>query len=32
MTLERIEMPNAEPQFVRTLAQIVRRALAKAPV
>ena len=28
MTLERIEMPNADPEFVRTLAGIVRRALA----
>jgi ferrochelatase len=28
MRLERIEMPNADPAFVRTLAQIVRRALA----
>jgi protoporphyrin/coproporphyrin ferrochelatase len=28
MTLERIEMPNADPEFVRTLAAIVRRALA----
>jgi ferrochelatase len=28
MTLERIEMPNADPEFVRTLATIVRRALA----
>jgi ferrochelatase len=27
MRLERIEMPNADPQFVRTLAAIVRRAL-----
>ena len=27
MTLERIEMPNADPGFVRTLAAIVRRAL-----
>jgi len=26
--LERIEMPNADPQFVRTLAGIVRRALS----
>ncbi len=32
MTLERIEMPNADPQFVSTLAGIVRRSLAKAPV
>jgi ferrochelatase len=32
MTLERIEMPNADPAFVRTLAGIVRRALAAAPV
>ncbi|MDX6510285.1 MAG: protoporphyrin/coproporphyrin ferrochelatase, partial [Gaiellaceae bacterium] len=32
MTLERIEMPNADPQFVRTLAQIVKRALSAAPV
>ena len=28
MRLERIEMPNADPAFVRTLAEIVRRALA----
>ena len=28
MRLERIEMPNADPAFVRTLASIVRRALA----
>jgi len=28
MRLERIEMPNADPAFVRTLAGIVRRALA----
>jgi protoporphyrin/coproporphyrin ferrochelatase len=28
MLLERIEMPNAEPAFVRTLAGIVRRALS----
>lgn len=28
MTFERIEMPNADPAFVRTLAEIVRRALA----
>ena len=27
MRLERIEMPNADPAFVRTLAGIVRRAL-----
>ena len=27
LRLERIEMPNADPQFVRTLATIVRRAL-----
>jgi ferrochelatase len=27
MRLERIEMPNADPVFVRTLADIVRRAL-----
>lgn len=27
MRLERIEMPNADPQFVRTLAGIVRRTL-----
>ena len=31
MTLERIEMPNAEPAFIAALAGIVRRALAKAP-
>jgi protoporphyrin/coproporphyrin ferrochelatase len=28
MTLERIEMPNADPAFVRALAAIVRRTLA----
>ena len=28
MRLERIEMPNADPAFVRTLAEIVRRALS----
>jgi protoheme ferro-lyase len=28
MTLDRIDMPNADPDFVRTLAEIVRRALA----
>jgi protoporphyrin/coproporphyrin ferrochelatase len=28
MELERIEMPNADPAFVRTLAAIVRRALS----
>ena len=28
MRLERIEMPNADPAFVRALAGIVRRALA----
>jgi ferrochelatase len=28
LRLERIEMPNAEPRFVRVLAQIVRDALA----
>jgi ferrochelatase len=28
LRLERIEMPNAEPAFVRTLAGIVRRALS----
>jgi ferrochelatase len=28
MELERIEMPNADPQFVRTLAGIVKRALS----
>jgi len=27
MQLERIEMPNSDPAFVRTLAEIVRRAL-----
>jgi ferrochelatase len=32
MRLERIEMPNADPNFVSTLAAIVRRALAAAPV
>jgi ferrochelatase len=28
LRLERVEMPNAEPAFVRTLAGIVRRALS----
>jgi ferrochelatase len=28
MELERIEMPNADPEFVRTLAGIVKRALS----
>ncbi|MFL5941925.1 MAG: ferrochelatase [Gaiellaceae bacterium] len=28
LRLERIEMPNADPQFVRTLAGIVKRALS----
>jgi protoporphyrin/coproporphyrin ferrochelatase len=28
LQLERIEMPNADPAFVRTLARIVRRALS----
>jgi ferrochelatase len=28
LRLERIEMPNDDPAFVRTLAEIVRRALA----
>jgi ferrochelatase len=28
MQLERIEMPNADPAFVRTLAKIVKRALS----
>ena len=28
LRLERIEMPNADPRFVRTLAGIVRRALS----
>jgi ferrochelatase len=28
LELERIEMPNADPAFVRTLATVVRRALA----
>ena len=32
MTLERIEMPNADPAFISRLAGIVRRGLAKAPV
>jgi hypothetical protein len=27
MRVDRIEMPNADPAFVRTLAGIVRRAL-----
>jgi ferrochelatase len=31
MRLERIEMPNAEPQFVGVLAEIVRSALAPVP-
>jgi ferrochelatase len=29
MTLERIEMPNADPAFIRTLATIVQRALTE---
>jgi ferrochelatase len=28
LQLERIEMPNADPQFVETLGRIVRRALS----
>ena len=28
MQLERIEMPNADPEFVGTLGLIVRRALS----
>ena len=28
MQLERIDMPNADPTFVRTLAGIVRRVLS----
>jgi protoheme ferro-lyase len=28
LKLERIEMPNADPQFVRTLAGIVKRVLS----
>ena len=32
MTLQRIEMPNADPAFIAVLAGIVRRALARAPV
>jgi ferrochelatase len=31
MRLERIEMPNDDPEFIATLAGIVRRALAKVP-
>jgi ferrochelatase len=31
MTLERIEMPNADPAFIATLAGIVRRTLSQAP-
>ena len=31
MQLERIEMPNADPAFVATLAEIVRRAIRKLP-
>ncbi len=30
MTLERIEMPNADPAFIRTLATLVERALTAA--
>jgi protoporphyrin/coproporphyrin ferrochelatase len=32
MRFERIEMPNADPRFIRTLAGIVRTSLAGAPV
>jgi protoporphyrin/coproporphyrin ferrochelatase len=32
MRFRRIEMPNADPRFVRTLAGIVRTSLAGAPV
>src|SRR5262249_20567887 len=32
MHLERIEMPNADPAFVRVLAALVRRTLEQAPV
>jgi ferrochelatase len=32
MTVERIEMPNADPAFIATLAGIVRRTLAQVPV
>jgi ferrochelatase len=32
MHLERIEMPNADPAFIRVLAGLVRRALAPAQV
>jgi ferrochelatase len=31
LQLERIEMPNDDPQFVATLAEIVRDALATVP-
>ena len=32
MRLDRIEMPNADPAFVRVLARLARTALARAPV
>ena len=32
MGLDRIEMPNADQAFIRVLAGLVRRALARAPV
>jgi ferrochelatase len=31
MEVERIEMPNADPVFVRTLAAMVRRRLLQLP-
>jgi ferrochelatase len=31
LRLERIEMPNADPRFVRTLGDIVRGALDSVP-
>ena len=32
MSFARVEMPNADPAFIRVLAGLVRRALARAPV
>ena len=32
LRLDRIEMPNADPAFVRVLARLARTALARAPV
>jgi len=32
LSFARVEMPNADPAFIRVLAGLVRRALARAPV